>query len=209
MDLVNFVLKILLFVLQMQLATISNDPSCKKDTGLNRLVSVKTFVSSVNTLLQRTRDLASNVRRACDDMDLEKLVSIPEEICSSVGNIVRQKRAFIETEYSVSVGSNQDILDEMEYLEKKCEDVELAAGNLRKTVTKFLFLSPAPKSLQKKRIYKVFGTEDDHSEDTFYSPFIGGSNHTRTPLVSRSKNDSISGKESRSTRKLWSKESPL
>ncbi|RMX47546.1 hypothetical protein pdam_00019081 [Pocillopora damicornis] len=194
---------------QMQLATISNDPSCKKDTGLNRLVSVKKFVSSVNTLLQRTRDLASNVRRACDDMDLEKLVSIPEEICSSVGNIVRQKRAFIETEYSVSVGSNQDILDEMEYLEKKCEDVELAAGNLRKTVTKFLFLSPAPKSLQKKRIYKVFGTEDDRSEDTFYSPFIGGSNHTRTPLVSRSKNDSISGKESRSTRKLWSKESPL
>lgn len=193
---------------QMQLATTSNNSSCRKNTGHNRLISVKKFVSSVNTLLQRTRDLASSVRMACEDMDLEKLVSLPEEICSSAGNIVRQKRAFIETEYSASVGSNQDILDEIEYLEKKCNDVEVAAGDLRKTVTKFLFLSPAPKSLQKKRNYKVFGTEDDHWDETNYSPFIGGSNHTRTPLVSRSKK-LISGKESRSPRKLWSKESPV
>lgn len=208
MTLVRFTLQLFFFVLQMQLATTSNNSSCRKNTGHDRLISVKKFVSSVNTLLQRTRDLASSVRMACEDMDLEKLVSLPEEICSSAGNIVRQKRAFIETEYSASVGSNQDILDEIEYLEKKCNDVEVAAGDLRKTVTKFLFLSPAPKSLQKKRNYKVFGTEDDHSDETNYSPFIGGSNHTRTPLVSRSKK-LISGKESRSPRKLWSKESPV
>lgn len=208
MTLVRFTLQLFFFVLQMQLATTSNNSSCRKNTGHNRLISVKKFVSSVNTLLQRTRDLASSVRKACEDMDLEKLVSLPEEICSSAGNIVRQKRAFIETEYSASVGSNRDILDEIEYLEKKCNDVEVAGGDLRKTVTKFLFLSPAPKSLQKKRNYKVFGTEDDHSDVTNYSPFIGGSNHTRTPLVSRSKK-LISGKESRSPRKLWSKESPV
>lgn len=127
MTLVRFTLQLFFFVLQMQLATTSNNSSCRKNTGHNRLISVKKFVSSVNTLLQRTRDLASSVRMACEDMDLEKLVSLPEEICSSAGNIVRQKRAFIETEYSASVGSNQDILDEIEYLEKKCNDVEVAA----------------------------------------------------------------------------------
>ena len=192
----------------MQLVTTSNETNRKKDTGRNRLTSVKKFVSSVNTLLQRTRDLASNVRTACEDLDLEKLVSLPEEISASAASIVRQKRAFIETEYSPAVGNNQDILDELEYLEKKCDDVELAAGDLKKTLTRFLFLSPAPKSLQKRRKYKVFRTEDDCSDEENYSPFIGRSNHARTPLASRSR-DLLSEKESRSIRKLWSKESPI
>lgn len=191
----------------MQLISTSNENNRKKDTGRNRLISVKKFVSTVNTLLQRTRDLASNVRKACENMDLEKLVSLPEEISTSVANIVRQKRAFIDTEYSPAVRSNQDILDEMEYLEKKCDDVELAAGELKKTLTRFLFLSP-PKSLQKRRNFKVFGTEEDYSDEENYSPFIGRSNHARTPLASRSR-DLLSEKESSSIRKLWSKESPI
>lgn len=191
----------------MQLISTSNENNRKKDTGRNRLISVKKFVSTVNTLLQRTRDLASNVRKACENMDLEKLVSLPEEISTSVANIVRQKRAFIDTEYSPAVRSNQDILDEMEYLEKKCDDVELAAGELKKTLTRFLFLSP-PKSLQKRRNFKVFGTEEDYSDEENCSPFIGRSNHARTPLASRSR-DLLSEKESSSIRKLWSKESPI
>ncbi|KAL9988342.1 hypothetical protein ACROYT_G002777 [Oculina patagonica] len=192
---------------QMQLISTSNENNRKKDTGRNRLISVKKFVSSVNTLLQRTRDLASNVRKACEDMDLEKLVSLPEEISTCAGNIVRQKRAFIDSEYSPAVGSNQDIMDEMEYLEKKCNDVELAAGDLKKTLTRFLFLSP-PKSLQKRRNFRVLRTEEDYSDEENYSPFVGRSNHARTPLASRSR-DQLSEKESRSIRKLWSKESPI
>ncbi|KAM7447173.1 the TRAFAC class myosin-kinesin ATPase superfamily [Porites harrisoni] len=174
---------------QMQLISTSSENSRKKESGRSRLNSVKNFVSSVNTLLQKTRDLASNVRQACEDMDLEKLVSLPEEISTSATNIVRQKSAFIEAEYSAAVGSNQNILDEMEYLEKKCNDVELAAGDLRRTLTRFLFLSP-PKSLQKKHTCRVLGTGDELSK-----------NVTRTPLSAR--------QEKRSVRKLWSKESPI
>lgn len=194
----------------MQLVSTSDENSRKKNTGRNRLISVKKFVSTVNTLLQRIRDLASNVRKACEDMDLEKLVSLPEEISSCAGNIVRQKREFIDTEYSPVVASNQNILDEMEYLEKKCNDVELAAGDLKKTLTRFLFLSP-PKSLQKKRNFRVFRTEDDYSDEELSyseSPFIGRSNRARIPLASKSR-DQLSEQESRSIRKLWSKESPI
>ena len=191
----------------MQLVSTSNENNRKK-TAKNRLSSVRKFVSSVNTLLQRTRDLASNVRKACEDMDLEKLVSLPEEISTSAGNIVRQERAFIDTEYSADVGNNQDILDEMEYLEKKSNDVELAAGDLRKVLTRFLFLSP-PKSLQKRRNFRVCRTDnwDDSDEDT-HSPLTGRSNHAKTPLASRSR-DLYNGKESKRSRKLWSKESPI
>ena len=194
----------------MQIISTSDESSRKKNTGRNRLISVKKFVSTVNKLLQRIRDLASNVRKACEDMDLEKLVSLPEEISTSAGNIVRQKRAFIDTEYSPVVASNQNILDEMEYLEKKCNDVELAAGDLKKTLTRFLFLSP-PKSLQKRRNFRVFRTEDVYSDEElsyFESPFIGRSNRARTPLASKSR-DQLSEQESRSIRKLWSKESPI
>lgn len=173
----------------MQLISTSSENSRKKESGRSRLNSVKNFVSSVNTLLQKTRDLASNVRQACEDMDLEKLVSLPEEISTSATNIVRQKSAFIEAGYSAAVGSNQNILDEMEYLEKKRNDVELAAGDLRRTLTRFLFLSP-PKSLQKKHTCRVLGTGDELSK-----------NVTRTPLSAR--------QEKRSVRKLWSKESPI
>jgi len=191
----------------MQLVSTSNENN-RKDTGRNRLISVRKFVSSVNTLLQRTRDLASNVRKACEDMDLDKLVSLPEEISTSAGNIVRQERAFIDTEYSAAVGNNQNILDEMEYLEKKSSDVELAAGDLRKVLTRFLFLSP-PKSLQKRRNCRVFRTDNwDDSDDDTHSPLTGRSNHSKTPLASRSR-DLYSGKELKRCRKLWSKESPI
>lgn len=190
---------------QMQLVSTSNENN-RKDTGRNRLISVRKFVSSVNTLLQRTRDLASNVRKACEDMDLEKLVSLPEEISTSAGNIVRQERAFIDSEYSAAVGNNQNILDEMEYLEKKSSDVELAAGDLRKVLTRFLFLSP-PKSLQ-KRNFRLVRTDKDDSDEDANSPLTGRSYHARTPLASRSR-DLFSAKESRSSRKLWSKESPI
>lgn len=189
----------------MQLVSTSNENN-RKDTGRNRLISVRKFVSSVNMLLQRTRDLASNVRKACEDMDLEKLVSLPEEISTSAANIVRQERAFIDTEYSAAVGNNQNILDEMEYLEKKSSDVELAAGDLRKVLTRFLFLSP-PKSLQ-KRNFRLVRTDKDVSDEDTNSPLTCRSNHARTPLASHSR-DLFSGKESRSTRKLWSKESPI
>jgi len=189
----------------MQLVSTSNENN-RKDTGRNRLISVRKFVSSVNTLLQRTRDLASNVRKACEDMDLEKLVSLPEEISTSAGNIVRQERAFIDSEYSAAVGNNQNILDEMEYLEKKSSDVELAAGDLRKVLTRFLFLSP-PKSLQ-KRNFRLVRTDKDDSDEDANSPLTGRSYHARTPLASRSR-DLFSAKESRSSRKLWSKESPI
>lgn len=190
----------------MQLVSTSNENN-RKDTGRTRLISVRKFVSSVKTLLQRTRDLASNVRKACEDMDLDKLVSLPEEISTSAGNIVRQERAFIDTEYSAAVGNSQNILDEMEYLEKKSGDVELAAGDLKKVLTRFLFLSP-PKSLQKRRNFRVFRTDKDDSDEDMCSPLTGRSNHARTPLASRSR-DVFSGKESRSSRKLWSKESPI
>ena len=190
----------------MQLVSTSNENN-RKDTGRNRLISVRKFVSSVNSLLQRTRDLASNVRKACEDMDLDKLVSLPEEISTSAGNIVRQERAFIDTEYSAAVGNSQNILDEMEYLKKKSGDVELAAGDLKKVLTRFLFLSP-PKSLQKRRNFRVFRTDKDDSDEDMCSPLTGRSNHARTPLASRSR-DVFSGKESRSSRKLWSKESPI
>jgi len=192
---------------QMQLISTSNEDNRRKDTGRSRLISVKKFVGSVNTLLQRTRDLASNVRSACEDMDLEKLVSLPEEISASATNIVRQKRAFIETEYSAAVGSNQNILDEMEYLEKKCEDVELAAGDLRKILTRFLFLSP-PKSLQKKHVCQVFRTGDESLRDESCSPLVGRSFEPRTPLSTRGR-DLLKEQERRSIRKLWSKESPI
>ena len=192
---------------QMQLISTSNENNRKKDRGRNRLISVKKFVSSVNTLLQRTRDLASNVRKACEDMNLEELVSLPEEISTSALNIARQKRAFIETEYSAAVGGNQNILDEMEYLEKKCNDVELAAGDLRKTLTRFLLLSP-PKSLQKKHACKVFRTGDECSYDENCSPLIGRTIEPRTPLSTRGR-DLLSKQERRSVRKLWSKESPI
>lgn len=190
----------------MQLVSTSNENN-RKDTGRNRLISVRKFVSSVNTLLQRTRDLASNVRKACEDMDLEKLVSLPEEISTSARNIVRQERAFIDTEYTAAVGNSQNIVDEMEYLEKKSSDVEQAAGDLKKVLTRFLFLSP-PKSLQKRRNLRVFRTDKDDSDEDICSPLTGRSNHARTPLASRGR-DVFSGKESRSSRKLWSKESPI
>ena len=185
----------------------ANEGNRKKDTGRSRLISVKKFVCSVNTLLQRTRDLASSVRVACEDMDLDKLVSLPEEISASAANIVRQKRAFIETEYSSAVANNQDILGELEYLEKKCNDVELAAGDLRKTLTRFLFLSP-PKSLQKKHACKVFRTGVEYSHDEDWSPLIGRSIEPRTPLSSRGRN-LHNEKETKGVRKLWSKESPI
>lgn len=191
----------------MQLITTSSEDNRKKDTGRSRLISVKNFVSSVQTLLQRTRELASNIRIACEDMDFEKLVSLPEEILASASNIVRQKRAFIETEYAACVGSNQNILDEMEYLQKKCCDVESAAGDLKKTLTKFLFLSP-PKSLQKKHACKVFRNCRENCNCSECLSLTGRSTEPRTPLSTRSRN-LASQQETRSIRKLWSKESPL
>lgn len=166
-------------------------------------MSVKKFVISVNTFLRKVKDLASNMRTACEDMDIESLVSLPEEISSAALTIVRQKRAFIETQYSPSVGNNRNIVDEMEYLEKKCSDVELAAGDMRKTLQKFLFLSP-PKSLQKKHTCKVLRTGDEywHGEDS--CPLIGRSTEHRTPLSRLGKE-----REARSARRLWSKESPV
>ena len=191
----------------MQLITTSSEDNRKKDTGRSRLISVKNFVTSVQTLLQRTRELASNIRIACEDMDFEKLVSLPEEILASASNIVRQKSAFIETEYAACVGSNQNILDEMEYLQKKCSDVESAAGDLKKTLTRFLFLSP-PKSLQKKHACKVFRTCGEHCSCGECLSLTGRSTEPRTPLSTRSR-DLASQQETRSIRKLWSKESPL
>ena len=191
----------------MQLISTSNEHNRKKGTGRNRLISVKKFVNSVNTLLQRIRDLASNVHQACADMDFDRLVSLPEEISALATNIVRQKSAFIETEYSAAVGSNQNILDEMEYLEKKCNDVELAANDLRKTLTRFLFLSP-PKSLQKKHACKVFRTGDEFSDDVHCSPLTGRSIEPRTPLSARNRG-LFSEQERRSVHKLWTRESPI
>ncbi|XP_068734565.1 kinesin-like protein KIF14 isoform X1 [Montipora capricornis] len=188
---------------QMQLISTSNENNRIKDKRRSRLMSVKKFVSSVNTFLGKVRDLASNMRTACEDMDIESLVSLPEEISSAALTIVRQKRAFIETQYSPSLGNNRNIVDEMEYLEKKCSDVELAAGDMRRTLQKFLFLSP-PKSLQKKHTCKVLRTGDEywHGEDS--CPLIGRSREHRTPLSRLGKE-----REARSARRLWSKESPV
>lgn len=186
----------------MQLFSVSNQNSRIKSKR-SHLLFVKNFVCGVNTLLQKARDLASNKRRACEHMDFEILVSLPDEISTASSSVVRQMRAFIQTQYSSYVDNNRNLIDELEYLEKKCNDVELAAGGLRKTVQRFLFLSPS-KSLRKKQTCKVLNAGDQFSHGEHNSPLSERPGNVVSPVCARGRKH-----ETRSARRLWSKESPV
>ncbi|XP_074614854.1 kinesin-like protein KIF14 [Acropora palmata] len=187
---------------QMQLFSVSKqNPRIKSKRS--RLLFVKNFVCGVNTLLQKARDLATNMRRACEHMDFENLVSLPDEISTASSSVVRQMRAFIQIQYSSYVDNNLNIVDELEYLEKKCNDIELAAGGLRKTVQRFLFLSP-PKSLRKKHTCKVLNAGEKFSHGEYSSPLSERPENVTSPVCMRGRKH-----ETRSARRLWSKESPV
>lgn len=181
---------------QMQLFSVSNQNSRIKSKR-SRLRLVKNFVCGVNTLLQKARDLATNMRRACEHMDFENLVSLPDEISTASSSVVRQMRAFIQIQCSSYVDNNLNIVDELEYLEKKCSDIELAAGGLRKTLQRFLFLSP-PKSLRKKHTCKVLNAGE------YSSPLSERPENVTSPVCMRGRKH-----ETGSARRLWSKESPV
>ena len=181
---------------QMQLFSVSNQNSRIKSKR-SRLRLVKNFVCGVNTLLQKARDLATNMRRACEHMDFENLVSLPDEISTASSSVVRQMRAFIQIQYSSYVDNNLNIVDELEYLEKKCNDIELAAGGLRKTLQRFVFLSP-PKSLRKKHTCKVLNAGE------YSSPLSERPENVTSPVCMRGRKH-----ETGSARRLWSKESPV
>lgn len=187
---------------QMQLFSVSKQNSRIKSKR-SRLLFVKNFVCGVNTLLQKARDLATNMRRACEHMDFENLVSLPDEISTASSSVVRQMRAFIQIQYSSYVDNNLNIVDELEYLEKKCNDIELAAGGLRKTVQRFLFLSP-PKSLRKKHTCKVLNAGETFSHGEYSSPLSERPENVTSPVCMRGRKH-----ETRSARRLWSKESPV
>ena len=180
----------------MQLFSVSNQNS-RTRSKRSRLRLVKNFVCGVNTLLQKARDLATNMRRACEHMDFENLVSLPDEISTASSSVVRQMRAFIQIQYSSYVDNNLNIVDELEYLEKKCNDIELAAGGLRKTLQRFLFLSP-PKSLRKKHTCKVLNAGE------YSSPLSERPENVTSPVCMRGRKH-----ETGSARRLWSKESPV
>ena len=176
--------------------------------GRNRLLSVKKYVGGVKTILEKTRQLVSNARNSYDDVDLEKLVSLPEEICLAVRSVLRQKRAFFEVEYSTIKGCTLDGLkDELEYLEEKSEDVESASEDLRRTLKRFLFLS-TPKSLQKNQNLRVWRINENLSDDKNDSAVREIRSVVKTPLSSQSRH-LTNEKGRQKTRKLWSKESPV
>lgn len=186
----------------MQLFSVSNQNSRIKSKR-SRLLFVKNFVCAVNTLLQKARDLASNMRRACEHVDFENLVSLPDEISTASSNVVRQMRAFIQIQHSSYADNNLNIVDELEYLEKKCNDIELAAGGLRKTVQRFLFLSP-PKSLRKQHTCKVLNAGEKVLHGEYNSPLSERLENVTSPVCTRGRKH-----ETRSARRLWSKESPV